>query len=262
MGADTKIPWAHHSFNPWHGCTKVDVHETGGCVNCYAKTISDQRGQNLWGPGKERKGFPERHWRSLLNWDQDAKKAGENHRIMIGSMCDVFDPEASNHWRRKLWDYCDVTYNLTKMLITKRPENAFEMLPKRWLKKWPKGVWFIVSVSDQITADNRLPLATHIPALVRGVSYEPAVGPVDFYPFLMHFDWLIVGGESLGSRPFNLQWARDARDACKVAGVAFYMKQMGYYLSHEMGLDHDPKGEHLHNIPEDLRIREFPNEEE
>ena len=33
MVTETKIPWAHYTFNPWMGCQKVG----SGCENCYAE---------------------------------------------------------------------------------------------------------------------------------------------------------------------------------------------------------------------------------
>jgi protein gp37 len=66
---------------------------------------------------------------------------------------------------------------------------------------------------------------------------------------LTGIDWLIVGGESgSGNRPFDPQWARDLRDACEATGTAFFMKQMGG----------SRPGTALEDLPEDLRIREFP----
>ena len=38
MGANSKIEWTDHTFNPWIGCTKVSE----GCKNCYAKTYDDR----------------------------------------------------------------------------------------------------------------------------------------------------------------------------------------------------------------------------
>jgi len=62
--------------------------------------------------------------------------------------------------------------------------------------------------------------------------------------------FVIVGGESgPGCRLFDWDWARDLRDQCKKSNVAFWMKQGGGY----------PNSRHkLEDIPEDLRIREFP----
>jgi hypothetical protein len=48
MGIETGIEWAHHTYNPWRGCTKVSE----GCTNCYALTMSKRNPQVLgeWGP--------------------------------------------------------------------------------------------------------------------------------------------------------------------------------------------------------------------
>ena len=65
---------------------------------------------------------------------------------------------------------------------------------------WPlPNVWLGVSVEDQKTADERIPLLLETPATVRFVSYEPALEGVNLFTHLMHKDgihWLIVGGES------------------------------------------------------------------
>ncbi len=43
-------------------------------------------------------------------------------------------------------------------------------------------------------------------------------------------DWVIVGGESgPGARPMHPDWARQIRDDCAAAGVAFFFKQWGTY---------------------------------
>lgn len=45
-------------------------------------------------------------------------------------------------------------------------------------------------------------------------------------------DWVITGGESgPGARPANPQWFRDLRDQCERAGVAFFFKQWGEWVS-------------------------------
>lgn len=42
------------------------------------------------------------------------------------------------------------------------------------------NVWIGVSVENQKTADERIPVLLELPAAMRFVSYEPALGPVDF----------------------------------------------------------------------------------
>jgi len=73
---------------------------------------------------------------------------------------------------------------------------------------------------------------------VRFISYEPALGPLDKLD-LSGIDWVIYGGES-GScyRPEDKQWARDMRDRCQEAGVAFFHKQSAAYKT-EMGIELD-----------------------
>ena len=106
------------------------------------------------------------------------------------------------------------------------------------------NVWLGVSVEDQKTADERIPLLLQTPAAVRWVSYEPALGPVNFSARLgkseslggSHvfrlLDWLVAGGESgPGARPCHPQWIRAARDQCMEAGVPFFFKQWGEWLN-------------------------------
>jgi protein gp37 len=99
------------------------------------------------------------------------------------------------------------------------------------------NVWLGVSVEDQKTADERIPLLLQTPAAVRWVSYEPALGPVDFANLragieaIGPLDWIVCGGESgPGARPMHPAWARRVRDQCQAASVPFFFKQWGQYL--------------------------------
>jgi hypothetical protein len=59
------------------------------------------------------------------------------------------------------------------------------------------------------------------------VSYEPALGPVDFsgWEFL---NWLISGGESQTcSRPSHPHWHRQARDFSAAHRIPYFFKQWG-----------------------------------
>ncbi len=97
------------------------------------------------------------------------------------------------------------------------------------------NIWLGVSVEDQPTADERIPLLLQTPAAVRFVSAEPLLGPVDFSPYLSgypHVDWVIPGGESgPGARSMHPDWVRSARDQCQTAGIPFFFKQWGEYCT-------------------------------
>jgi len=109
------------------------------------------------------------------------------------------------------------------------------MLPDRL-----EHVWLGVSVSNQEDADRDIPFLLRMSAAVLFVSYEPALGPVNFRGYLHsgewplgcgkynRIDWVICGGESgPAARPMHPDWARSVRDQCQAAGVPFFFKQWG-----------------------------------
>lgn len=264
MGANSKIEWTHHTFNPWRGCSKVSA----GCANCYAETMSHRNPAVLgvWGDEGTRVVAAESYWSLPLKWNREAQSAGERRRVFCASLADVFEDRAELvNPRRRLLDLIRRTTNLDWLLLTKRPENVRTMLCELeaatsimgripfnvWLCDWldgrpPANVWLGASVEDQATADERIPALLDCPAAVRFLSCEPLLGPVDLYrggwSFLhplrpppgnkggwkQGLDWLIVGGESgPKARPMHPQWARSIRDQCREAGVPFFFKQWG-----------------------------------
>lgn len=83
------------------------------------------------------------------------------------------------------------------------------------------------SVEDQPRADARVSAMLELSKAGWNtwVSYEPAIGPVDWkeWKFL---DWLVSGGES-GPRPTHPDWHRSTRDFCTAIGVPYFFKQWG-----------------------------------
>jgi protein gp37 len=97
---------------------------------------------------------------------------------------------------------------------------------------WPlSNVWLGNSVEDQKRADAR---REHLQAIAAQgwttfVSYEPALGPVDWTGWEC-LSWLISGGESgPGARPSHPGWHRAARDFCQRNRIAYFFKQYGEY---------------------------------
>lgn len=155
--------------------------------------------------------------------------------------------------------------NLIFLFLTKRPSNINKYIPPRWKTDCPENVMFGTSPVNQETADKLIPQLLEAPGR-KFLSVEPMLGPISKPLFEQHsltgfwfinsdymnvgasvkgtgIDWVICGGESgSGKRPFNTDWARQLRDQCKAAGVAFFMKQI----------------DKVQEIPEDLMIREFP----
>ena len=181
MGKNSKIPYVHHTFNSWWGCAKVSE----GCKNCYVERYANRFGKWWWGAEKERRVFGEKHWAEPLAWNKGAERLGRPSRVLCGSMCDVFEKRDDVigailvQERERLWGLVGGTPWLIWMLLTKRPENVLELVPRRWLREWPRNVWMGVSVENQKAARLRLPELLKIPALVRFVSCEPLLGFVD-----------------------------------------------------------------------------------
>jgi len=153
-----------------------------------------------------------------------------------------------------------------------RIEDRKHSMPECHWRKWPlDNVWLGTSCEDQRRADERIPHLLQCPAVVRFISAEPLVGPINLQRSctiacpnnrqcqvdershhrivrdsseggmwvecacsrLNHLNWVICGGESgHGARPMHPDWARSLRDQCQAAEVAFHFKQWGEWLPH------------------------------
>lgn len=279
--SETSIAWTHYTFNPWWGCTRVSP----GCEHCYAETFSHRLGLDLWGPSAGRRLFDD-HWNEPVRWAKRRAAGDPRHLVFCASMADVFEdrPELAAH-RARLWDLIAATPGLTWQLLTKRPENVDKLAPASWVRgRWPANVWLLVTAEDQERADKRIPILLRTGARLKGVSYEPALGPVNLRSVAPQDDWwtdaldtpdpscrvnwVIVGGESgPGARPFDIAWARSIVAQCREAGVAVFVKQLGArpVAQHpmvrgalvEVGCS-DRKGGDMSEWTDDLRVREFP----
>ncbi len=235
MAENTKIEWAHHTFNPWTGCTKVGP----GCDHCYAEGWAKRSGQVEWGPGAVRRRTSEANWRKPLAWNAEAARLGIRYRVFCASLADVFDNEVPAEWRADLFDLIARTPHLDWLLVTKRIGNVGRMVEAATcMTHLPGNVWLGITVVNQAEADRDIPKLLATPAAVRFLSMEPLLGPVDMARWLddgsnemalaSTLSWVIVGGESgPGARPMHPQWARDIRDQCEAAGVPFLFKQWG-----------------------------------
>lgn len=260
MGEITKIAWTDHTFNPWIGCQRVSP----GCEHCYAEEQAAFRTSwgVKWGPQGNRKVTSDANWHLPKRWNAMAIHEGIRRRVFCASLADVFEDRAELvRPRVRLHDLIIGTPGLDWLLLTKRPQNVRAMWPGTF--PMPTNVWLGTTAEDQQRATERVRAIFDIPATVRFLSVEPMLGPITFTGGTLGgvIDWVICGGES-GSqaRSFDYAWARDLRDQCKAAGVPYFFKQAG---SRPMAAGNllklgDRKGGSLDEIPNDLRIREFP----
>jgi protein gp37 len=273
MAEDTKhgtgIEWTHmdgrkgQTWNPTTGCSRVSE----GCDHCYAEELSLRRGwsEKPWTVENARENVilhPERlrapyHWRSPRT-------------IFTNSMSDLFHPLIPTEFIAQVWRAMYDNPRHVFQTLTKRPKRMRDWT--RWMAAqrgcmpgdvWPGWMWIGVSVESREFA-YRADLLRQTPAAVRFISAEPLLGPLvcdgthtEFDEWgregspldLTGIDWVIVGGESgLGHRRLDLQWMRDLRDVCAFEGVAYFVKQLGGARP----------GTALEDLPEDLRVRQFP----
>ena len=287
------IEWTDATWNPITGCTLVD----DGCRHCYAAhliTSWPAIGNHPSRKGLARKNaageskftgevrFNEGWLDQPLHWKKP-------RRIFVCAHGDLFHPNVPDEWIDKVFAVMALAPQHTFQVLTKRPERAREYLRALECKggyrpyisrpgwqandprdrdrvillpegqSWPlPNVWLGTSVSDQASADLRIPQLLACPAGVRFISAEPLLGPVDLTEIAAprpdlrasvmldalngtggivgtpggKINWVIVGGESgPHARPMNPQWARDIRDQCIAASVAFLFNQNCEWVS-------------------------------
>lgn len=238
----TAIEWTDETWNPVTGCDKVSP----GCDHCYAETIAHRfAGAKAFPDGFAVTLHPER-------LDQP-KRWRKPRKVFVNSMSDLFHDAIPERFILGVFGVMAECPQHTFQILTKRHARMRSLLT-RWSSEVPwmsdplPNVWLGVSVEDQKWADIRIPALLETPAAVRFISAEPLLNMISIADYLDRggrtvdmgaagvmrepdcpiVDWVIVGGESgLGARPMYPDWARNLRDECQIAGVAFLFKQWG-----------------------------------
>lgn len=257
---ESKIEWTDHTHNEWIGCEKI----SDGCKHCYAEELMDKRyARAKWGANGTRTLTSTQNRNKPFSWNRKAEKEGVRYKVFAQSLSDTFeDREELEPWRIKLFEKIASTPNLDWLLLTKRPDVA-----KKFFQKYPQfkdlsNLWLGVSVENQKTADERIPILLDIPAKVRFLSMEPLLEKTFIFPFsiqseccgfssgyvsiakpmkchkckeerkvLSKIDWVIVGGESgRNARPMHPDWVRIIQEDCEYNGIPFFFKQWGEWL--------------------------------
>lgn len=320
-----KIEWTNRTWNPVRGCSRVSE----GCRNCYAERQAarfSEPGEPFHGfvkriewhdPMDRDKVRHDARWTGKLELAENKLLEPITWRrpslVFVNSMSDLFHESLDKEAIDRVFAAMIAADRHHFQVLTKRAERmhrymahaesrvqaAGEAMASRfgWCHAnedgpWPpRNVWLGVSVEDQVTADARIPLLLDTPAAVRFVSYEPALGPIDFGHWThkslkcqRRLDWIIVGGESgPNARPCELRWIRSVVEQCKAAGVACFVKQLGakpfsgveeldrWPLESRVAYE-DERGDLIEDVrlrdrkggdpdewPKDLRVRQFPN---
>lgn len=282
----SKIEWTEETWNPVTGCTKISP----GCANCYAEKMA----RRLAG----RYGYPEapHHFDVTLHPDRldQPLRWRKPRRVFVCSMGDLFHDDVPWSFRDRVFETMMNSSQHTYQVLTKRPEAACDYLTEidgpnidlRVTRWWP-NVWLGVTAENQETADERIPVLLQTPAAVRFVSVEPMLGPVDlemyfpeydhrptysFYPDSFRgngksilvkpgIDWAIIGCESgPNRRPIPYKWALDLVHQCQFHDVPVFVKQLPLLPEHAAA--GAPVSKNPDEWPEELRVREYPNQDQ
>lgn len=282
MSDDSKIEWTDATWNPIRGCSRVSE----GCRHCYAERVAARfsgPGQPYEGlvrisntlDGRKPTGWNgtvrmvAEHLADPLRWKRP-------RRVFVNSMSDLFHESLTNEQIAAVFGVMAAAPQHTFQVLTKRAARMrawFEWVTKnrgstpyvahessvvvRAAEQyvgglgvdcvWPlPNVWLGVSVENQAAADERIPELLATPAVVRWISAEPLLGPVNLTSWLWDWSrieseddnggalpprdprlsWVVAGCESgPGARPCDVAWLRSLRDQCAKAGVAYFVKQ-------------------------------------
>jgi protein gp37 len=205
-------------------------------------------------------------------------------RVFVGSMTDLFHRGTSFEDLRHIWKQMAFLSQYTFCILTKRPDRMYAFCEDN-ANPALRNVWLGVTICNQAEADEKIPVLLDTPAAKRFVSAEPMLGPMDLTkcdptgthvaevpeidaltgyvrqeiqsPTFLHtvrtqkLDWVICGGESgPGARPVHPDWIRGLREQCVDAGVPFFFKGWGDWITIESTNKHR---EDWRDIPEMLR---------
>ena len=243
------------------------------------------------------------HWTGKVKFVgehlEDPLKWKQPRRIFVNSMSDLFHEGVEDQWLNDIFGIMALAHWHTFQVLTKRPQRMLKYVsqgshgiieqfqqiqecggigPRRMFRaldvkrrdsipwEWPlPNVHLGVSVEDQKTADERIPLLLETPAAVRWVSIEPLLNDVSLrwakwepwkkvginsqYDGLRRLDGIVIGGESgAGHREMPLESAINLARNAKAAGVSVFFKQ-----------DSGPRPGTQGRIPDDVwAMKEWP----
>ena len=239
----TKIEYLDYTWNPTHGCTPV----SDGCRSCWAAAMSKRlaamgvKGYSVREPFK-----PTCHPDRL----DEPLKVKKPSVIGVSFMGDFFHPAVSLGFKVRALNRMAICKHHIFIILTKRAKRLtlFDTMHGWSAESYP-NIWLGVSVEDQPTADERIPILLQVPAAVRVVSIEPMLGAVNLYsqqdwlPTLIPntntklfsyrnnliptIDWVLCGPETGSNRrPLNTNWVRVVKNQCVEAGVPFFLKAL------------------------------------
>lgn len=291
MSDGSAISWTDATWNIITGCSVLSA----GCTNCYAMREAGE-GRTKNHPSRVGLTTPTKAgpvWTGEVRfnpqWLDQPMRWRSPRLIFVCAHSDMFHDMVSTEWLDAIMAVIVQSPQHVFQILTKRTAGMrayFQTLPHRGkdvadaiAKAWPKlagaaaealarevckgvprNVMLGASVEDQRAADERLWDLLAVPASFHWVSYEPALGGINFRKVQSgleahqsmnfrfdaltgdvkrsdgsfvaqgpgHLDLIVAGGESGPSaRVCHPEWFRVVRDDCEETKRRFHFKQWG-----------------------------------
>lgn len=184
----TPIEYLTHTWNPIAmRCTPISA----GCSHCWHLTMANRLCANWQFDINVREAYG--GGPPVLIPERLAAPVRRKKPAIIGVqlMGDLFHDLVEWNWQYKVFEMMALAQHHTFIILTKRPKPETIELISFHLKRNYAGliiplpnVWLGVSVENQKTADERIPILLQTPAAKRVVSIEPMLGPVDISEYL------------------------------------------------------------------------------
>lgn len=264
--------WWDKPWNPTYGCTEVSEE----CRKCWARSMD----------ARFHKGEPFSHVRTMPHLLDKPLGNSTPTRYFVCNMSDLFHEKIPTDYIHEVYAVMTFAHWHQFFVCTKRADRALEFFTDpdcyerrraaadRVLARNPKltryvgisdpsvipprNIAFGVTAGNQRRANERIPIALRIPAAKIFVSYEPALGPIDFTEIELpeqynlqpgvpahinalteadddHFlndhrklDWIIAGGENdSDAAECDLAWLRWTISQGASFDVDVLIKQLG-----------------------------------
>lgn len=301
MSNTTQIQWTDATWNWLTGCSRISA----GCKNCYAHRAAARYAAN---PKLPQYTEEISKWNGTVELVESQLNKPLRRRkptkFFTCSMSDIFHESVPFEWIDLAFGIMALCPQHTFQVLTKRPErmlswskqthrdnwvNAVNKYAEQHVDKLVDGtikldtsirdpaltlpnVWLGVSVENQQSVDERIPILLEVPAAARFISAEPLIGEIDLGHYLCDYwrqgltignylDWVIVGGESgIGARECHLGWIKSTIRQCESAKTAVFVKQLGRVWAEESRTYCvDSKGGNPDGWPQEFRVRQFPS---
>ncbi len=244
------------TYNPVIGCRAISP----GCQNCWAKA------QAARFYGKER---AEALWSGEHIYCK--KKPPKSGIVFVEDMGDLFEDCHSDEQIREWVE--NLSWGSISLILTKRADRLGKLEPHLI---HGNTIFYGVTMENQEEFNERW---KHFRGISNNkwLSLEPLLSAIDISPTLSNsevigkqyrvtwgsfngilcscaypVEWVVVGGESVGSRPgreCKLEWVESIVEQCRAADVPVFVKQI--HLNGKLVRD-------IEKFPEHLRVRQVP----